>query len=200
MLPEKYKAWDKIEVTVPIQDSIYQNWNGKIVETIKNLPLRKGVIICKDAITNKGKKSDDLYLAFSLNADFIRLEEVNGTHNKTSAVWEVPYEGQVDFGSKLYNLKYEMKYGIQRKRMHLLTSTFFGIMEYVSLNLLDGESISVHPENVKVVKQQKKGDPVISYVDCETYVIDKVTPIEGKPRFGQSGNIVWLVAPSTQTV
>jgi hypothetical protein len=192
MLPEKLKALDKIVVTIPIQDSLYQSWNSKAVETIKDVPMQRGVIVCKDAISNKGKKSDDLYLAFSLNDDYIRLEEIHGTHNNTACVWEVPYEGTVDGEVKMFKFKCDVKYMVHRKRMTLLTSTFLGIMEYVASNRGNEDLIVETSENVKVVKTPKKGDPVVSYVDTVTFDIKNVTAIEGKSNSGQTGNILWL--------
>jgi hypothetical protein len=195
MIPEKFKAWDKIVVTVPIQDQLYREWDSKEVKTIDfMLNMQRGVIICTDAISS-GKKHHDLYLAFSFTPESIRLEEVNGTHNKTTAIWEVPYEGSITDGIKAFNLKFDIKYTLQRKRMHLLTSTFFGIVEYLNSNLLDGQSIYVNFEDVKVVKQPKKGTAIVSYVTCDTYVLHKVTSIEGEPVQGQSGNFTWLTPP-----
>lgn len=198
MLPERFKAYDKVIVTVPIQDALYQGWRTRRVETIKNLPSRRGVIICKEAISNQGRKADDLYLAFWFNEDVIRLEEVRGTNNNTAAIWEIPYSGAIQEGNHIFKPKIQPLYLKESKRIHVLTATFFAIMEYLALNLGNEESISAEVEEVKVVRQRKKREPEISYVDTVTFTVNKVTPVKGDYIWDVTEEVLWVELPKSE--
>lgn len=157
MLPVKYKDWDKITLTLMQQAKIHEWWANENHVNLTNMPMQKGVIVCKNAV-KYGDQVSDIYEIFEVKEDRITL--AHSYHNRIIDTWDLSFKVKYIDGEPNYLIGYDNP--SNKKRLQELTEIFISIMHFIYYYKEDSEVIAkkTTPTNIPKTKRKRKSSGV----------------------------------------